>query len=115
MRRSLVLFVVVVCAAHAPAASACPASSPPASKPVDREAVAHLSAGNRAYKAALDKKHPVSDDERQRQLENAIAEYTAGQRCDDAFVFDFNLGQAFAALGKRREALDHLLRFRDRA
>lgn len=115
MRGSLALLVVVVWAVHVPPASACPASSPPASKPVDREAVAHLSAGNRAYKATLDRKHPLSDAERQHQLENAIDEYTAGQRCDDAFVFDFNLGQAYAALGKRREALEHLLRFRDRA
>jgi hypothetical protein len=111
----LVVMVAVVCAMNTPPVSACPASSRPASRPVDREAVAHLAAGNKAYKAATDKKHPISDDERQRRLQTAIDEYTAGQRCDDAFVFDFNLGQAYAALGRQREALEHLLRFRDRA
>jgi hypothetical protein len=118
MRGTLALFVVavvVVCTTNKLPASACPASSPPANKPVDREAVTHLSAGNRAYKIAIDRKHPLSDDERQHQLETAIEEYSSGQRCDDAFVFDFNLGQAYAALGKRREALEHFLRFRDRA
>lgn len=109
------MLVVVVYVVGELSASACPAGSPPTDKPVDREAVSHLAAGNRAYKAAIDKKHPLSDDARQRQLETAIAEYLAGQRCDDAFVFDFNLGQALAALGKRREALEHLLRFLARA
>src|SRR5262245_4275458 len=102
--------------------SAVPVSAAPASAPAsladkykltDPEAVAHFQAGNAAYKAGVDKRRPRAA--RDRDLERAIAEYTAGQTTQDRPVFEFNLGLAYKALGRTDEAIEHLARFLDRA
>jgi tetratricopeptide (TPR) repeat protein len=79
----------------------------------DPDAIGHFQAGNAAYKAGVDKHRPRAN--RDRDLESAIAEYTAGQAIQDRPVFDFNLGLAYKALGRTDEAIDHLQRFLDRA
>ncbi|MGH2900690.1 MAG: hypothetical protein ACRDMZ_18590, partial [Solirubrobacteraceae bacterium] len=82
-------------------------------KLTDAEAIGHFQAGNTAYKAGVDKRRSRAD--RERDLERAIAEYTAGQATQDRPVFDFNLGLAYKALGRADEAIEHLQRFLDRA
>jgi tetratricopeptide (TPR) repeat protein len=82
-------------------------------KLTDAEAIAHFEAGNLAYKAGADKSRSRPD--RDRDLERAVAEYTAGQAKQDRPVFDYNLGLAYKALGRTDEAIEHLQRFLDLA
>lgn len=119
MRRSYTRLLACVawlamCAARA---SAAPASSPASLadkyRLTDPEAIVHFQAGNAAYKSGVDKRRPRAD--RDRDLERAIAEYTAGQATQDRPVFDFNLGLAYKALGRTDEAVEHLQRFLDLA
>jgi len=97
--------------------SAAPISSPASLsdkyKLTDPEAIMHFQAGNAAYKTGVDKHRPRAD--RDRDLERAIAEYTAGQAIQDRPVFDFNLGLAYKALGHADEAIEHLQRCVDLA
>lgn len=105
------LVMAVMPAFAAPASSA--ASVADKYKLTDPEAVAHFQAGNAAYKAGVDRHRTRAD--RDRDLERAIAEYTAGQALQDRPVFDFNVGLAYKALGRTDEAVEHLQRCLDRA
>jgi tetratricopeptide (TPR) repeat protein len=104
-------------AMRAVGASAAPTSSPASLadkyKLTNPAAITRFQAGNTAYKSGVDKRRPRAD--RDRDLERAIAEYTAGQTTQDRPVFDFNLGLAYKALGRTDEAVEHLQRFLDLA
>jgi hypothetical protein len=114
MRRLCAMLLVALAWLAVPAkpVSAAPVTDPAAYKPTDSEALAHFNEGTR-YVETSQRRRVRAD--RDRDLERAITEYTAGQAKDDAPAFDLNLGLVLKVLGRDEDALDHLQRFLERA
>ncbi len=86
---------MVLLAATAPSAHADLFEGVP--RPKDATAVAHLSAGSRAFKAD--------------KFEDAIKEYQAGIEREDVAIFYYDLGQCYRALGRHADAIRQYKRF----